>query len=188
LQATDSPRERARAALRANPDATLTAVAKPAKVSRSTVVNARDDLAAEARKQAPKPRATSNTAKPPTERRQRAQKFLKDALASGPRRVSDIEEAAAKAHVELPTLAQARGDLGVVVSRANTGGAVVSRPKFGDVAGLDFGNRLVQLAGIRWRTHQMQLTVCDLQNRTPTCAPYRPPSRRDGFANRLTSR
>jgi hypothetical protein len=38
--------------------------------SRSDVVNARDELAGEARKEARKPRETS---KPPTERRQRAQ-------------------------------------------------------------------------------------------------------------------
>ena len=38
-------RERARAALKANPDASLTAVAKAAGVSRSTVVNARNDSA-----------------------------------------------------------------------------------------------------------------------------------------------
>jgi hypothetical protein len=111
-------RERARAALKANPGATLTAVAEAAGVSRSTVVNARDELAAEARR---KPRATAKPAKQPTERRARAQQFLKDALAHGPRRVSEVEEAAAKAHVDLQTLEQARGDLGVVTSRANTG-------------------------------------------------------------------
>jgi hypothetical protein len=37
--------------------------------------------------------------------------------------VSDIEEAAAKAHVDPQTLEQARADLGMVTSRANTGGA-----------------------------------------------------------------
>src|SRR5947209_15870656 len=105
-------RASAPAPLKANPDASLTAVAKAAGVSRSTVVKARDELAAEARtsREAPK------TAKP-TERRQRAQQFLKDALAHGPKRVSDVEEAAAKAHVEPHALEQARADLGVVTSR-----------------------------------------------------------------------
>jgi hypothetical protein len=54
--------------------------------------------------------------------RSRAQQFLRDALGRGPRSVSDIEEAAAKAHVELPALEKARADLGIVTSRANTGG------------------------------------------------------------------
>ena len=34
-----------------------------------------------------------------------------------------VEEAAAKAHVDPQTLEQARADLGIVTSRANTGGA-----------------------------------------------------------------
>jgi hypothetical protein len=51
------------------------------------------------------------------------QRFLKDALAHGPKRVTDVEEAAAKAHVDLQALEHARGDLHVVTSRANTGGA-----------------------------------------------------------------
>jgi hypothetical protein len=42
---TDGPRERAIAALRAHPDATVSAVGKLAKVSRSTVANAAKDLA-----------------------------------------------------------------------------------------------------------------------------------------------
>jgi hypothetical protein len=42
-------------------------------------------------------------------------------LAHGPRGVSDVEEAAVKAHIEALALEQARGDLGVVTSRANTG-------------------------------------------------------------------
>jgi Tfp pilus assembly protein PilF len=56
------------------------------------------------------------------ERRQRAQRFLRDALAHGPKRVSDVEEAAAKAHIETHALEQARADLGIVTSRANAGG------------------------------------------------------------------
>jgi len=35
--------------------------------------------------------------------------------------VSHVEEAAAKAHIDVQTLEQARGDLGVVTSRGNTG-------------------------------------------------------------------
>jgi Protein of unknown function (DUF2924) len=53
--------------------------------------------------------------------REGREQFLKDALAHGPKRVSDVEEAAAKAHVEPHALEQARADLGVVTSRANTG-------------------------------------------------------------------
>jgi hypothetical protein len=53
----------------------------------------------------------------------RAQQFLKDALVHGRKRVSDVEEAAAKAHIDIVTLEQARADLGIVVSRGNTGGA-----------------------------------------------------------------
>jgi len=40
-----------------------------------------------------------------------------------PIRMTDVEEAAAEAHVDPPTLEQARADLGTVVGRANTGGA-----------------------------------------------------------------
>jgi len=110
---TDGPRQRARAALAANPDATLTAVAKLAKVSRSTVVNARDELAAEARKR---------RSGEPSERQDRAQRFLREQLGRGPKRVSDVEEAAAKAHIDIQTLEHARDDLGIVTTRANTGG------------------------------------------------------------------
>jgi hypothetical protein len=74
--------------------------AEIAGVSRSTVANARGELGAEARK--PKP------AKPLTESRQRAQRFLRDTLAHGPKRVTDVEEAAEKAHVDAHALAQAR--------------------------------------------------------------------------------
>jgi hypothetical protein len=111
-------RERALAALKTNPGATLTAIAKAAGVSRATVVNARDNKPR--RKPGPKPAAKMEL-EPKTERRQRAQQFLKDALARGPKRVSDVEEAAEKAHIDVQTLTQARGDLGVVTSRANTG-------------------------------------------------------------------
>jgi hypothetical protein len=113
-ESTDGPRQRAARALAANPGASLTAVAEIAGVSRGTVVNARDELAAEARKPTPKTK--------PSERRERAQRFLKDALAHGPRKVSDVEEAAAKAHLDSQVLEQARGDLGIVTSRANAGG------------------------------------------------------------------
>jgi hypothetical protein len=37
-----------------------------------------------------------------------AQQFLRDELADGPKRVSDVEDAAEKAHVDLQTLEQAR--------------------------------------------------------------------------------
>jgi hypothetical protein len=48
--------------------------------------------------------------RPPTERRQRAQQFPRDELAHGPKKVTDVEEAAAKAHVDPQTLERARGD------------------------------------------------------------------------------
>jgi len=57
-----------------------------------------------------------------TDRRARAQQFLKDELARGPEKVTDVEEAASKAHVDPQTLEQARADLGIVVSRSNAGG------------------------------------------------------------------
>jgi len=121
---TDGPRERAIAALKANSDATLAEVAKAAGVSHGTAINARKELAAEGRKQARKEarrksHEKSKAAQP--ERRQRAQRFLKDALAHGPKQVSDVEEAAEKAHVDAHSLEQARGDLGVLVGRSNTG-------------------------------------------------------------------
>jgi len=127
----DAPRRRAVAALKANPGASLTAVAKLAGVSRSTVVNAAADLAAaarkEARKAARKAKSAATTSITPTmakqtERRERAQRFLKDALAHGPKQVSAVEEAAAKAHVDPQALEQARTALGIVTSRGNTGG------------------------------------------------------------------
>src|SRR5262249_45668986 len=98
-----------------------TKVAAIAGVSRSTVCNAARELAAEAqaRKAA---RQASATRKPATERRERAQQFLKDALAHGPKQVSDVEEAATRAHIEAQVVTQARADLGVVTSRGNAGG------------------------------------------------------------------
>jgi hypothetical protein len=88
----DAPRQRAIAALKDSPNASLTAVAKLAGVSRSTVVNAARELGGEARKQARREaRKQRETAKEP-DRRQRAQRFLRDELAHGPKPVTDIEE------------------------------------------------------------------------------------------------
>jgi len=109
-------RERALAALAANPDGATPEIAETAKVSRSTMLNVRKQQAKQARKDARKaPRATPD-------RRHRAQQFLKDALADGPMQVRDVEDAAEKAHVDLQALEQARSDLGIVTSRANAGG------------------------------------------------------------------
>jgi transposase len=109
-------RDRAHAALKANPGMSWTKVAAIAGVSRSTVANAaRGAEASKARKASAAPEAK-------TEARARAVRFLKDALAHGPQRVSDVEEAAAKARVDPQALAQARAELGVVVSRGNAGG------------------------------------------------------------------
>jgi len=123
-------RDRALAALRENPNASVTDIAKVAKVSRSTVSNAAKILAQEARKAVRrearrKPRKTANTATPDpkTERRSRAQRFLRETLAQGPKEVQAIEAAAAKAHIDDVLLSQARADLGVIATRANTGGS-----------------------------------------------------------------
>jgi DNA-binding CsgD family transcriptional regulator len=113
-------RDRALAALRAKPDATSTEIAKIAKVSRSTVVNAREELAKQAREEARE--AGSTTAKP-TERQQRAQHFLREQLAHGPKSASAVEDAAVKAHIGETVLDRARADLGVISSRSNTGGS-----------------------------------------------------------------
>ena len=53
-------------------------------------------------------------------RRQRAQRFLKDVLA--PKRVTEVEEQAAKAHIDDQAFTAARTDLGIVASRSNAGG------------------------------------------------------------------
>jgi hypothetical protein len=87
---------------------------------RSTVAKTRAEIEKEARKAARKSRATSTPAKP--DRRQRAQHFLREQLARGAKPASDVEEAAVKAHVDPQALGQARGDLGIVTSRVNTGG------------------------------------------------------------------
>jgi len=118
----DGPRQRAIAALEKNPGLSLTAVAGIAKGNRSTVVNARGELAGEACKEARKDARKPGPKPKPTERRQRAERFLKDALAHGPKQVSEVEEAAEKAHVDPHSLEQARAELGVIVSRSNAGG------------------------------------------------------------------
>jgi hypothetical protein len=105
----------------------MNAVAEIAGVSRGTVVNARKELAKEARKaarrQGRKPRETSTRANPP-DRHERAQRFLRDTLAEGPKRVTDVEAAASKAHVDPHALDQARAELGVVTSRGSAGGVM----------------------------------------------------------------
>jgi hypothetical protein len=121
-QAPTEARDRALAALHANPDATPTEIAKIAKVSRSTAANARVELAKEQRKQAHKQVREMPKPANPQDRRQRAKRFLRDTLADGPKPVSNIESAASKAHVDTVALEQARADLGVVVSRGNAGG------------------------------------------------------------------
>jgi hypothetical protein len=81
----------------------------------------------QARKQTRKQRETVPAigiagSKPAPEPRQRAHRFLLDALVQGPQRISNLEQAAEKAHVDPTALAQARADLGVVTSRGNAGG------------------------------------------------------------------
>ena len=122
--APSEARERALAALRANPpDASATEIAKIAKVSRSTVVKTRNEIEKAERKQARKSRETTpSILSKPAERRQRAQQFLREQLARGPKPASVVEEAAAKAHIDEQALGQARADLGIVTSRSNAGG------------------------------------------------------------------
>ena len=52
-----------------------------------------------------------------TDRREHAQRFLRDTLAGRPKSVTAVAEAATKAHVDPQALEQARADLGVVTSR-----------------------------------------------------------------------
>jgi len=80
------------------------------------VVNAREDLATEARRKPRETMPSTSIGGAKTDRRARAQQFLKDELARGPKRVTDIEEAAAKAHLDVHVLEQARADLGIVTS------------------------------------------------------------------------
>ena len=115
-------RERARAAIAANPDATLMTIAKIAKCSYGSAHRVRKELAVEARRKPGQPKPAAGKTPPNKDRRQRAQQFLKDELAHGPKQAVDVEAAAAKAHIDDQTLSAARADLGVVVSRANTGG------------------------------------------------------------------
>ena len=123
-QAPSEARDRALAALRANPpDASATEIAKIAKVSRSTVVKTRNEIEKAERKQARKSRETTpSILSKPAERRQRALHFLREQLARGPKQATVVEDAAAKAHVDEQALGQARADLGIVVSRSNAGG------------------------------------------------------------------
>ena len=108
---------------KANPDGSTTDLAKVAKCSRSTVVKTRNEIEKAERKQARKSRETTpSILSKPTERRQRAQHFLREQLARGPKQASVVEDAAAKAHVDEQALGQARADLGVITTRANTGG------------------------------------------------------------------
>ena len=87
------------------------------------MVKTRNEIEKSERKQARKSRETTpSILSKPAERRQRALHFLREQLARGPKKVTDVEEAAAKAHVDPQALEQARGDLGIVASRSNAGG------------------------------------------------------------------
>ena len=109
-------------ALKARPSATNKAIAQSLRISPSTVFNARRDLALAKEERGEARKAVRETTKPvPTDRRERARGFLRDELADGPKQVSAVEEAAAKVHVDPTALEQARADLGVLVSRSNTG-------------------------------------------------------------------
>jgi transposase len=120
-RAPTEARDRALAALKANPNASTTELAASAGVSRSTVVNARDEIEKQGRKARKAARETSTPAKP-REPRERAQRFLREQLARGAKPASFVEDAAEKAHVEPRALEQARVELGVVTSRSNAGG------------------------------------------------------------------
>jgi len=106
----------------------VTDIANIARVSRSTVTTARNELAAAPRrKPGPKPRETAQPAtretSPKAERRGRAQRFLREQLARGAKQVSDVEEAAARRTSMRQRSNKRRADLGVLTTRANTGGA-----------------------------------------------------------------
>jgi len=125
-------REAALAAWRQNPEATPTEIAKAAKISRSTAVNAHRHFLRETRRATRRAKKTeavkTETAKPAphvTDRRMRAQRFLQETLAHGPKEVQAVEAAAAKARIDDTVLAQARGDLGVIATRADSGGHAV---------------------------------------------------------------
>src|SRR5262249_30244946 len=119
--APSEARDRALAALKADPDASTTDLAKLAKVSRSTVAKTRAEIA-KAERKAARSETTPSILSKPAERRQRALHFLREQLARGPKQASVVEDAAAKAHIDEQALGQARPDLGIVTSRANTGG------------------------------------------------------------------
>src|SRR5262249_34425921 len=93
-RAPTEARDRALAALRENPDASATEIAKIAKVSRSTVVKTRNEIEKAERKQARKSRETTpSILSKPAERRQRALHFLREQLARGPKQASVVEDA-----------------------------------------------------------------------------------------------
>src|SRR5215472_8954239 len=121
--ASTEARDRALAALKADPDASTTDLAKLAKVSRSTVAKTRAEIAKAERKAARSETTPSTPISKPAEHRQRAQQFLREQLARGAKQASVVEEAAAKARIDEQALGQARADLGIVTSRANSGGA-----------------------------------------------------------------
>src|SRR5262249_40419224 len=77
-------------------------IAKLAKCSPSTVCAVRKVL----RKEARKTEATPKAAKEP-DRHERARQWLRGVLSHGPRAATDVEEAAAKAHVDPLALGQA---------------------------------------------------------------------------------
>src|SRR5262245_65332192 len=91
-QAPSQARDRPLASLRANPpDASATEIAKIAKVSCSTVVKTRNEIEKAERKQARKSRETTpSILSKPAERRQRAQQFLREQLARGPKHASVV--------------------------------------------------------------------------------------------------
>ena len=120
--APSEARDRALAALKADPDASTTDLAKLAKVSRSTVAKTRAEIAKAERKAARSETTPSTPISKPAERRKRAQQFLREQLARGPKPANVVEDAAAKAHIDEQALGQARADLGVVTSRSNAGG------------------------------------------------------------------
>jgi len=108
--APSEARDRAIAALRADPDGSTSELAKVAKCSRSTIAKTRNEIAKAERRAARSETTPSTPISKPAERRQRAQRFLKDTLAQGPKRATDVEEAAVRAHVDPQALEQARAD------------------------------------------------------------------------------
>ena len=135
----ETPQQRARAVLEANPAASLREIARSANCSRSTARTARQAFRASTGENSPRaeklpsnnkaPKPPSGKNSPPRSSRpaeanqlDRAQTFLRQQLKDGPRPASDIEAAATKADIGEQQLDRAKETLGLITARASSGG------------------------------------------------------------------